>query len=195
VAGVQSQVAVIRILHVIASIARSTGGPAKAVADMARAVAARGHDVAIYTTDRDMTPDERAAPSTDDGVARHVFPQGFPSLFATSWPLARALDDAIPRADILHVHSLYLFHVWYAARVCARAGVPYLLRPHGTLDPFLWRRHRARTGALRALRLIKFICRYFESRRFFTRTILYHVISTVFTQLNICICHLIFSIS
>ncbi len=138
----------IRILHVIASIARRTGGPAKAVADMARAVAARGHDVAIYTTDRDMTAEERAAPSPDDGVARHVFAQGFPSLFATSWPLARALDAAIPQADIVHIHSLYLFHVWYAARTCARAGVPYLLRPHGSLDPFLWKRHRARKKLL-----------------------------------------------
>jgi glycosyltransferase involved in cell wall biosynthesis len=138
----------IRILHVIASIAASTGGPARAVVDMARAVAARGHDVSIYTTDRDMTPAERAAPPPDDGVERHVFAQGFPALFATSWPLARALDDAIPKADIVHIHSLYLFHVWYAARVCRKHGVPYILRPHGTLDPFLWKRHRARKKLL-----------------------------------------------
>lgn len=135
-------VAAIRIVHVIASIAAATGGPARAVADMARAVAARGHDVSIYTTDRDMTDAERAAPAPDDGVARHVFAQGHPAAFATSWPLARALDEAIPAADIVHIHSLYLFHVWYAARVCRHAGVPYLLRPHGTLDPFLWKRSR-----------------------------------------------------
>ncbi len=138
----------IRILHVIASIAASTGGPARAVVDMARAVAARGHDVSIYTTDRDMTDAERAAPPPADGVERHVFAQGFPALFATSWKLARALDEAIPKADIVHIHSLYLFHVWYAARVCRAAGVPYVLRPHGTLDPFLWKRHRARKKLL-----------------------------------------------
>jgi glycosyltransferase involved in cell wall biosynthesis len=109
---------------------------------MARAVAARGHTVEIFTTDRDMTPAERAAEFPDDGVARHVFAQGRPASFAASWPLARALDAAIPQADIVHIHSLYLFHVWYAARVCRRAGVPYLLRPHGTLDPFLRERGR-----------------------------------------------------
>ncbi len=138
----------IRILHVIASIAASTGGPARAVVDMARAVAARGHAVSIYTTDRDMTDAERAAPPPADGVERHVFAQGSPRIFATSWPLARALDEAIPEADIVHIHSLYLFHVWYAARVCRKHGVPYLLRPHGTLDPFLWKRHRARKKLL-----------------------------------------------
>jgi hypothetical protein len=50
----------IRILHVIASIAQRTGGPAKAVVDMAAAVAARGHAVSIYTTDREMSETERA---------------------------------------------------------------------------------------------------------------------------------------
>jgi glycosyltransferase involved in cell wall biosynthesis len=137
----------IRIVHVIASIASRTGGPAKAVVDMARAVAARGHEVAIHTTDREMDDDERARLSgttTKCGVTTHVHRQGFPKTLAVSWPLARALDEAIPKADLVHIHSLYLFHVWYAARVARRSRVPYLLRPHGTLDPFMWKRHRAR---------------------------------------------------
>lgn len=52
----------IRILHVIASIAQRTGGPAKAALDMARAVARLGHEVSVYTTDREMEVRER--PST-----------------------------------------------------------------------------------------------------------------------------------
>ena len=136
----------IRVLHVIASIAQRTGGPAKAVVDMAAAVAARGHAVSIYTTDREMSEAERAAIGTPsaDGVSRHVFKQHWPHAFAASFDLGAALEDAIPKADIVHLHSLYLYHVWKAARVCRKAKVPYLLRPHGTLDPFLWRRHRGR---------------------------------------------------
>ncbi|HEX9464298.1 MAG TPA: glycosyltransferase [Alphaproteobacteria bacterium] len=141
----------IRILHVIASIAARTGGPAKAAIDMARAVAARGHEVAIYTTDREMAAEERAlyAPADRlDGVELRVFPQHAPAVMGTSFPLARALKRAVPKADVVHVHSLYLFHTWAAARLCKRFGVPYLLRPHGTLDPFIWRRHRARKAVL-----------------------------------------------
>ncbi|MCM0019813.1 MAG: glycosyltransferase [Tagaea sp.] len=114
---------------------------------MARAVAARGHEVEIHTTDREMSDSERAELSgttTRRGVTIHVHRQGFPKTLAVSWPLARALDAAIPKADVVHIHSLYLFHVWYAARVARAARVPYLLRPHGTLDPFMWKRHRAR---------------------------------------------------
>lgn len=144
----------IRILHVIASIAARTGGPAKAALDMAAAVAARGHEVAIYTTDRELSEDERrryAGTSRIDGVSLHVFPQQAPAVFGTSWPLARALASAIPKADVVHLHSLYLFHDWAAARLCRRAGVPYLVRPHGTLDPYIWRRHRARKAVLEFL--------------------------------------------
>jgi glycosyltransferase involved in cell wall biosynthesis len=140
-------------LHVIASIAARTGGPAKAALDMARAVAALGHEVAIYTTDREMDAAERLRLATGrlDGVELHVFKQQFPTALATSWPLARALELAIPKADIVHLHSLYLFHTWAAARLCRRFGVPYLLRPHGTLDPYLWQRHRARKALIETL--------------------------------------------
>src|SRR5205807_310500 len=112
----------IRVLHVIASIAARTGGPAKAARDMARAVAALGHEVAIYTTDREMDAAERRtfASGRLDGVALHVFKQQAPTTLATSLPLARALEAAIPQADVVHLHSLYLFHVWAAARLCRR---------------------------------------------------------------------------
>jgi len=120
---------------------------------MARAVAGLGHEVAIYTTDREMTPEERArtAAGRVDGVELHVFPQHAPTTLGTSFPLAHALARAIPGADVVHLHSLYLFHAWAAARICRRHGVPYLLRPHGTLDPYIWRRHRARKAVLEAL--------------------------------------------
>lgn len=114
---------------------------------MARAVASRGHEVAIYTTDRACEPDERVPSGQSvrrDGVELRMFPEQQPRVVATSWPLYRALTERIGQVDIVHLHSLYLFHVWAAARIARRAGVPYLLRPHGTLDPFLWQRHRLR---------------------------------------------------
>jgi glycosyltransferase involved in cell wall biosynthesis len=118
---------------------------------MARAIARRGHEVVIMTTDRDAAPGESLTPGAmlhDDGVTIRVFAQGWPTRFATSWPLAAALDQEIATADVVHIHSLYLFHVWAAARACRRHRKPYLLRPHGTLDPFIRAR---RAGAKRAL--------------------------------------------
>jgi len=119
---------------------------------MARAVAALGHEVAIYTTDRELAPGEADRLAEQAGPATvRVFPQHFPRTLGTSFALARTLGEAVPRADIVHLHSLYLFHTWATARLCHRHCVPYLLRPHGTLDPFLWKRHRGRKAVIEAL--------------------------------------------
>lgn len=134
------------VIHVISSLAPSLGGPSKACVEMARAVAARGHRVEIYTTDFGLEGQVRAdgVPLSDGRVSVRYFPVQRPRAFKPSWPLYRALAHALPQADIVHLHSLYLFHDWAAGRICSRAGVPYIVRPHGTLDPYIWQRHRAR---------------------------------------------------
>lgn len=118
---------------------------------MASALARRGHEVAIYTTDRDADPEDGLIAGSvlrENGVSIHIFPQGRPRTLATSWPLAGALDGAVRAADVVHVHSLFLFHVWAAAWWCRRYRKPYLLRPHGTLDPLIRARHRVQKRVL-----------------------------------------------
>jgi glycosyltransferase involved in cell wall biosynthesis len=56
--------------------------------------------------------------------------------------MLRVLRRLIPGADVVHVHSLYLFPTIVASRLAKARGVPYVLRPHGTLDPYIRRRHR-----------------------------------------------------
>lgn len=129
-----------RILHVIQDLAPASGGPAKACLEMARAVQRLGHEVAIHTTDRDR--DSQAA---DPGeVVVHYHATQLKGPWPVSLPLARALGDAIPRADVVHVHSLYMFHDWVAGTLCRRHAVPYIVRPHGSLDPYLYLRRRWR---------------------------------------------------
>jgi glycosyltransferase involved in cell wall biosynthesis len=59
-------------------------------------------------------------------------------------PLARALREKIPDVDIVHIHSLYMFHTAVAAFHSVRFRTPYVIRPHGTLDPYIYKRHRFR---------------------------------------------------
>ena len=134
-----------RILHVIGDLAPQSGGPAKACVEMARAVARRGHEVTIATTDFSPTAG-RAEPDVapEPGLALRVFPLGFPGRWLASWPLRRALPELVRAADVAHIHSLYLFHSWAAGTLCRRLGVPYIVRPHGTLDPVIQRRRRWR---------------------------------------------------
>jgi glycosyltransferase involved in cell wall biosynthesis len=136
-----------KILHVIANLAPRYGGPYKACWEMARAVAALGHEVSIYTTNQDgpgtlEVPVDR--PVWREGVEIRYFPVQPPRYWGTSLPLARALGGKIKASDLVHVHSLYLFHDLVAGYYCRVHGVPYLIQPHGSLDPFIQRRHRWR---------------------------------------------------
>jgi glycosyltransferase involved in cell wall biosynthesis len=64
--------------------------------------------------------------------------------YLSSLPLLRGLYRKIPTVDIVHIHSIYLFHSTVGAFLCRHFGVPYVIKPHGTLDPYLRRRHRMR---------------------------------------------------
>jgi glycosyltransferase involved in cell wall biosynthesis len=136
-----------RILHVISSVAPRYGGPSKAVVEMCRELTRLGERAEIYTTNIDVdgcldVPLERRIEA--DGVRITYFPVEALSLYKISRPLASALRSSIPDFDVVHVHSLYQFPSTVAAYYCRRYGVPYIVRPHGTLDPFLYRRHRMR---------------------------------------------------
>lgn len=136
-----------RILHVIANLSAATGGPPKAVLGMTQGLARRGHDVSIYTTNFDGDTDEDVpfdTPVDVGGVPVFYYPVEFPRFWKPSRPLGRALDKAVRDADIVQIHSLYLYHDLAAANACRRHGIPYIVMPHGSLDPFIWHRHRHR---------------------------------------------------
>lgn len=132
-----------RILHVIADLDPAHGGPTNACLGMARAVAALGHDVEIHTTDAG-TPDAPQGTQQDDRITIHRSRQHAPASMRTSFGLAKTLRQSAASADLMHIHSLYLYHDWAAPRIARAHGLPYIVRPHGSLDPFIWQRHRGR---------------------------------------------------
>ena len=130
-----------RILHLIATLAPESGGTAQACLEMASAIAVRGHQVSIYTTDWGEPARPLPAEST---VAVETFPVQWPRVWKPSFGLAQALRRDISTFDVVHLHSLYLFHDWVGGDLAHGNGVPYIVSPHGLLDPYIWRRSRAR---------------------------------------------------
>jgi glycosyltransferase involved in cell wall biosynthesis len=45
---------------------------------------------------------------------------------------------AIPSFDVIHVHGLYRFPPTIAASISRWFGVPFVIQPHGSLDPYLY---------------------------------------------------------
>ncbi len=137
----------LRILHVIASLAPRYGGPSQVCLELCQELAKSGERVSIYTTNLDGPGAQDVpchVPVWVNGVEVRYFPVRTPRRYALSPPLAHALRRTIPEQDVVHIHSLYFFPSTVAAHYCRRAGVPYLVRPHGTLDPYHFRHHRGR---------------------------------------------------
>ena len=134
-----------KILHVIAALYPERGGPAKVGPEMCRALAKKGVEVSIYTTNLNISgtldiPTDRAV--VQDGVPVYYFPSSGLRQYGFSFPLAEALKSFIPTFDLVHIHSLYMFHTSASAHFCRKYKVPYIIRPHGTLDPYLRRKSR-----------------------------------------------------
>ncbi|HEX7084779.1 MAG TPA: glycosyltransferase [Vicinamibacterales bacterium] len=125
-----------RILHVIPSVAARYGGPSTAVGQMCRALAAAGHDVTLVATDADGDGTIAAPPADLEapGLCVRLFPRQWSEAFKYSRPLRRWLDAHVHEFDLVHVHALLSHACLAAAAASRRAGVPYIIRPLGTLD-------------------------------------------------------------
>jgi glycosyltransferase involved in cell wall biosynthesis len=65
---------------------------------------------------------------------------------AFSPALYRAACELAASSDLVHLHSLWHFPQYAGYRAASRARTPYIVSPHGALDPYLRRRGRVRKG-------------------------------------------------
>lgn len=135
----------LRILHVIPWLAPRYGGPAISVPQAAAALSRLGHSVEIVTTN----VDGRAVLDVSTGRLGHwagaavtFHPLSTPRRYITSWPLLADLRRRVITFDLVHIHYLYRFHGVAAAAIARSRGVPYVVQPHGSLDP--WHRNQKR---------------------------------------------------
>jgi glycosyltransferase involved in cell wall biosynthesis len=127
-----------RILHVVPSYLPAVryGGPIFAVHGLCRALAARGHAVQVFTTNIDgsgISSTPIGTPVDLDGIRIRYF--SCPLVRRLYWApaLGHALHHSIGALDVVHLHSVFLWPTWAAARAARKAGVPYVLSPRGML--------------------------------------------------------------
>ena len=112
------------------------GGPIRSVHALSAALVRRGHRVTVYTTSMDGAVDSDVPlgrPVDLDGVLVHYFPVRALRRLAWSPPLARKLQTSISEVDLVHLHSIFLWPTYAAARIAHRHGVPYVMSPRGML--------------------------------------------------------------
>jgi glycosyltransferase involved in cell wall biosynthesis len=138
----------LRVLHVIPSYPPAVryGGAVLATHGLCRALAAAGHHVEVFTSDRDG--DDRVPGPLDsaaelEGVRVHRHSLDGPRRLYYSTSLARRLRARAHDFDVIHGHSLFLQPVDAASRAAHAAGVPFVLSPRGMLVRELFRARSA----------------------------------------------------
>jgi len=127
----------IKVLHVIPSVDERSGGPATAIVPMCRALVRQGIDVTLLTTSAGMQGETKYGEVLDyKGVPAIFFPVQMGESFKYSRPLSSWLRTNIQDFGLAHIHAVFNHSSVAAAHACQKSGVPYVVRPLGTLDPW-----------------------------------------------------------
>jgi glycosyltransferase involved in cell wall biosynthesis len=143
----------LRILHVQETLTPRYGGPARVLPELATEQAAAGHEVVIATTTADHPHGVYHEPGWEtraDGFRIYYGSVQYAPLLV-SYSVAKWLRRHIGEFDIVNIHGLYRFPNTLATYLARRRGVPYILVPHGSLDPYLYA--RSTTNRLRLKRM------------------------------------------
>jgi len=131
----------LKVLQIVPSISLVYGGPSQMVRGFSQALAAAGAEVTVVTTDSNGDVDEApldvplAHPVPQDGYTVWYFRCSPFRRYKFSLGLLRWLWHHAQDYDIAHIHALFSPVSSCAAAVLRQRGLPYLLRPLGTLDP------------------------------------------------------------
>ena len=103
-----------RVLHIISSLSRASGGPSRSSQGLVAAECRAGVDARIYSFDN-ATP-------WIEGVPRSG--------------LLNVDQQSLKQFDIVHIHGLWDLRLHDVAVKCREANVPYVIAPRGMLEPW-----------------------------------------------------------
>jgi glycosyltransferase involved in cell wall biosynthesis len=131
-----------KILQVISAFAPaySYGGPVKVTYETAKRLAARGHDVTVYTTDacdsRNRLTYEQN-PVWMDGIEVYRFKNLSNKLaygnFAVAPAIARALSRNTAKYNIVHMREYRTMQTILATYYARKYNVPFVVQAHGSI--------------------------------------------------------------
>lgn len=125
----------LRVLHVIRSLDLAGGGPQEGLRQMAREMASQRAHVEIVSLD-----DPAASWASNYSVPVHF---AGPALgkYGYSARLGPWLRTHAKRFDVAVIHGLWQFHGLAVRHELRRQGIPYVVFPHGMLDPWFKREY------------------------------------------------------
>jgi glycosyltransferase involved in cell wall biosynthesis len=148
-----SQIIKLKILHVIPYFIRATktGGPAIQLFKLDQALSKIGNEITIVTSTGNL---KEEIDLDFEGDMYETLEQGLstvylrrrksflPSTYYFAPNLCEWLESNIQRFNIVIIHGVWTYFSWIGARICNKAGKPYLYFVHGCLDRWALNYHK-----------------------------------------------------
>jgi glycosyltransferase involved in cell wall biosynthesis len=136
-----------KILHITPGVDERTGGPAYVALGLCQALARKGLDITLFTTNIDCNgpsgvPLGQAI--THNGVKLHFFPVSYPRSYVYSPQLGRALSRTCSDFDLVHIHGTWCYPQAVGCYIARKNHVPYIVRPRANLRRFALQKNRLR---------------------------------------------------
>lgn len=144
-----------RIAHVIGTLDPAWGGPPVVVSRLAAAQAALGQQVTILSYDAPLAQEriQQAYSSVPQfqQVCQHVLPAPSRLERIVASGARREIGRLTAGYDLMHLHGVWDPILKAAAAAARRAGVAYVIAPHGMLDPWSMQQRRLKKRIALAL--------------------------------------------
>lgn len=128
-----------KVLHVIPSMARAHGGPSRAMRMIEQALLGHGIVMETASTDDDGAGGRNGHRSgeliSEDGAMRRYF-RKTANTYKVSFAFAHWVLRHARAYDLIHLHAMFSFTSTVTAWAARLAGVPYVVRPLGTLGVY-----------------------------------------------------------
>ena len=128
-------------LHCLFSYDNKLGGAVHAALNICRYLGAHGQPVESVAS---HAPSDETAylDRTYPDFPKHRVARSIPHRYNESAALTPWLAKNLERFDVVGIHGVWVLTTVRAAWACQRAGKPYFVHAHGSLDPFDLRKHK-----------------------------------------------------
>ena len=126
-----------RILHILADLPLG-GGLSESVPSLCEAPQRQGVEVCLATTqDKPVLKfdSSKVLKLEEEGVRVVTFSRSWPRFVYFSWGMLLGLGKEVRTADVVHIHSLWTFPVWWGAWLALWYKKTLVMSPRGCLDP------------------------------------------------------------
>jgi glycosyltransferase involved in cell wall biosynthesis len=129
-----------KVAHVIPSLDPATGGPPVVAARLAAAQSALGCQVNLISyrfpeAQTNVEADLRTIPGIVQVRLDFLPPLTRKERFL-AWDARKRLEPLVRGVDVIHLHGVWDPLIYAASTVAERLEIPYVLTPHGMLDPW-----------------------------------------------------------